>query len=141
MIKDISFEEAKQISKIDRKNLSKFEVEPEEKYKTGHPRHLSPKNCYMKAWQYVIDKGLEDKEVAKTIRLIHGLYRPFSLDNHCGHAWVELPGDIVFDGVLQRFYLKDAYYKYYEIIKLNEYTVDEACQVGHEFGGTYGPWV
>ena len=132
---EASYEQVKHAAIMDRKNLSNYEAIPPERYKTGRPRRLSPKNCYVKAWQYVMWK--DDLE---GIRLVHGHYRPPLLDNHCGHAWVEFPEDIVFDGVLQRFYRKDDYYKYYEIIKHDEYTVDEMCRVGLECGGTYGPW-
>ena len=131
---EASLEEVKEVSKIDRKNLSKYEVEPKEEYKTGKPRRLSPKNCYTKSFQYILDKG----EVAG-VRLVHGLYRPFTLDQHCGHAWVELPDKIVFDGVLQRFYQKESYYNYYEIIKEVEYKPSEMYSISIPFG-TYGPW-
>ncbi|WP_163583419.1 hypothetical protein [Gracilibacillus saliphilus] len=128
-------EEVKEITKNDRKNLSIHEVEPSEKYKTGKAKRLYPRQCYENAFRYVADKGnLEG------IKLVHGLYKPKDINNHCGHAWVELPKNIIFDGVLQRFYHKDGYYSYYQAIKQNEYDCKQMYDIGFKAGGHFGPW-
>lgn len=132
---DIPFEEVKLSAKEDLKHLSQYEVTPNDEYKTGKIRRLSPKNCYQKAFEYV-----SSKSHIKGIKLVHGLYKPSFIKNHSGHAWVELPGEIVFDGVLQRFYSKDGYYNFYQIVKQKEYNHKEMYQFGHEHGGNYGPW-
>lgn len=132
---EYSFEVVKAIIKIDREKLTQHEVEPEEIYKTGKPRRMSPKNCYQKAFKYVSSKSKLDG-----VLLVHGLYKPYAVPHHSGHAWVELPNDIVFDGVIQRFYKKQGYYEYYEIIRQVEYSCSEMYDVGFKAGGTYGPW-
>ncbi|KON67382.1 hypothetical protein AKG34_21425 [Peribacillus butanolivorans] len=131
----VSAAEAEELAKVDRDKLSKYEVDAGEKYKTGKSKRLYPRKCYTKAFEYV-----EDKSDLEDIRLVHGLYLSYGINNHCGHGWVELPNDIVFDGVLQRFYEKEGYYQYYEIIKQVEYQPSEIHQIGFKNGGTYGPW-
>jgi hypothetical protein len=46
------------------------------------------------------------------------------LNNH-GHAWVEIPGNIVYDGVYKRFYSKPDYYRVVQVEKDSEYTKAE----------------
>lgn len=115
--------------------MQHYEGEVEEKYKTGKPKRLNPKNCYEKAFRYVADK-----RDLNEIKLVHGLYKPETIKNHCGHAWVEIPDGIIFDGVMQRFYRKEGYYKYYQAIKQNEYNRSEMYKEGFKCGGHYGPW-
>jgi hypothetical protein len=55
------------------------------------------------------------------------------------HAWVELPGDIVFDGVAQRFYRRDGYYATMGAIKNHAYTPVQAGKLGG-LTSVYGPW-
>src|SRR4051794_4366954 len=57
---------------------------------TGRPRRKSPGNCYQKAFQYAMDKGQDIPE----LRVIHG---HIEVGTVADHAWVELPGGIVFD--------------------------------------------
>jgi len=62
-------------------------------------------DCFTQAYYYAVDHA-----PAGSV-LIHGQIREGGpTARHIGHVWVELPGDIVFDGVLQKFYRKDAYY-------------------------------
>lgn len=135
--RDVSLVEATEWTKLDRENMKSFEVELAEEFKTGKPKRLSPKNCYRKAFEYVSDKGH-----LGGIVLVHGLYQPNpSNDSEGGHAWVEINDSIVFDGVLQRFYDKGAYYEYYKAVKQQVYDRSEIYKVGLKHGGTYGPWV
>jgi hypothetical protein len=46
------------------------------------------------------------------------------------HAWVELPGDVVFDGTLQRFYCRAAYYERLHARAYYRFTAEAA---GHIF--------
>lgn len=108
-----------------------------ENYRTGKQKRYYPKKCFEKAFQYMIDVRPKDGV------LLHGKYSPFKVPedwfSYMEHAWVELPGDIIFDGVLQRFYRKVDYYNYYHAVKVYEYTCDEAVKkvsVEH----TSGPW-
>lgn len=68
--------------------------------------------CYAQAFAFLLDLGLMAQKSAPARRilprswLVHGT-RP----NGGGHAWVELPGEVIFDGVYQRFCAKRSYYR------------------------------
>lgn len=119
------------------KEMSVFEVLPPDEYRTGEPISHNPKGCFEKSFQYMDNIQLEGG------MLVHGMYFPWGVPenkfSYVDHAWVELPGDIVFDGVLQRFYRKMDYYKYYNAIKVYEYAYDEAIKKALD-DNTYGPW-
>ena len=85
-----------------RQSLAEFEVEPSDWAWTGGADFdaIFPHECYKQALIY----SLSSTRHGHT--LVHGTT---SLDLG-GHAWVELPGEFVFDGVFQRFYRRDAYY-------------------------------
>ncbi|WP_191090666.1 hypothetical protein [Niallia endozanthoxylica] len=130
-----TYEEVKKSAREDIKHLAEYEIVPKEEYKTGKRRHIRPRLCFQQAFRYVANKAN-----IEGIRLVHGLYKPSSFDNHCDHAWVELPDGTIFDGVLQRFYEKEGYYNYYQIIKNKEYNHTEMYKIGLKHGGTFGPW-
>ncbi|MBL8797207.1 MAG: hypothetical protein JNM56_25115 [Planctomycetia bacterium] len=67
------------------------------------PRMLRPRECFAEAYHYLTWHCRQ-----AGILLVHGTS---SLGGGDDHAWVELSDDIVFDGVLQRFYKKSSYYK------------------------------
>jgi hypothetical protein len=71
--------------------------------------------------------------------LVHGTVVSIPLGERIAHAWVELPGDRVFDGVAQGFYHRDSYYKMLSAIAERRYTrtqfLNHAIQTG-----SYGPW-
>jgi hypothetical protein len=75
-----------------------------------HPKRRYLKHCLDKSWGYVLDHaGLPD--LADGMRLVLGLvsfpskrWIPFR------HAWVELPNEVVFDGVVQTFFTRQSYY-------------------------------
>lgn len=97
--------------------LAHCEITVNDNLKTGKKVKYYPNKCYEKADEYLLDK-----RHIKGIKLVHGLYTIFEIP----HAWVELPDDIVFDGVLQRFYKKEGYYDTYQIKKIKEYSAEEA---------------
>jgi hypothetical protein len=66
------------------------------------PDHLFPTLCFSKACLYVVTHRV------RGIRYVFGTARGGGMGEH---GWVELPGRIVFDGVLQRFYDLDKYYE------------------------------
>ena len=132
---DASRDEVKESIKEDLKYLTQYEVTPNDEFKTGKAKRLYPKHCYRKAFEYV-----SAKRDIEGIKLVHGLYRPSFFDNHCGHAWVNLPNQIIFDGVLQLFYDKEGYYDFYQIVKQREYNSSEMYRIRKENGGHYGPW-
>jgi hypothetical protein len=69
------------------------------------PRVQYPGECFCRAYHYVIDL-VQRLPANEHIWLVHGEYGIST-----GHAWVELPGDVVFGAVLQRFYEKPGYYE------------------------------
>lgn len=132
---DVPREVVKEMAKVDRDQLAPYEVTPEEQYLTGRKRYLNPKNCYEKAFEYTASKS------ELPVMLVHGKYRSPAMDMPSNHAWVELPGEIIFDGVLQRFYDKEKYAAYYDIQEENRYTPSEMYRIGRLNNGHYGPWV
>lgn len=95
------------------------------------PSRIFVGECYRKACYFVSDHNIEGA------RLVHGRISDFGVD--CSHAWVELPGEIVFDGVTQRFYRRDRYYEVRSAIKERCNTAEEALinSVRHR---NFGPW-
>jgi hypothetical protein len=70
-------------------------VEPE------NPRHGE---CTATAFSY-----LAEHPRIRGLRMVHGSIFSLGEGRRIAHAWVELGGSIVFDGVLQRFYTRDSY--------------------------------
>jgi hypothetical protein len=67
------------------------------------PLRRFPTQCFNKACYYMMTHRI------KGIEYVFGSSLGGGLGGN--HAWVELPGGVVFDGVLQRFYRKDDYYR------------------------------
>jgi hypothetical protein len=66
------------------------------------PNQQFPKRCFPEAAYYVRTHRI------KGIEYVFGSSLGGGFGNH---AWVELPGNVLFDGVLQRFYDKSEYYR------------------------------
>jgi hypothetical protein len=98
------------------------------------PRRRYPQQCYSKTVKYVLDHPQ-----IRGMRLIHGVvshaphYLPFD------HAWVELPGDIVFDGVVQLFFTRSSYYAVMAAVGLDAYSA-AATRRRVATHGRPGPW-
>lgn len=110
--------------------MKPYEVDPPDKYKTGKERCYYEKMCYRKAYEYFVDVKPEGGV------LVHGVYT----DIKFGHAWVELPGDIVFDGAYQRFYKKDDYYREQQAEKRVEFSTQYLVAKELLERESYGPW-
>ncbi len=69
-----------------------------------HPGRRYWGDCFRRAAEYMLDRCLPGAPCPpqEGLRLVHGTGRSGS--ELGAHAWVELPGDLVFDGVQQRFY-------------------------------------
>lgn len=69
------------------------------------PEFVFPRECFQRA-AYYTEAYIEENPVAEFYYVLG--------EALCGglqqHGWVELPGNIVFDGVLQRFYDQTKYY-------------------------------
>ena len=88
-------------------DLREAEVSVPDDWRAGiDPRALYPGECYYRAYRYATKLACR-LPALEEIWLVHGEYAILGI----GHAWVELPGDVLFDAVLQRFYRRDAYYE------------------------------
>jgi hypothetical protein len=67
------------------------------------------RDCYRQAADYLLAHAPEHHLCPRGagLTLVHGVGHAGS--RPWGHAWVELPGNLVFDGVRQQFYDRDGY--------------------------------
>jgi hypothetical protein len=98
------------------------------------PRRRYPQQCYAKTVKYVLDHP----EITG-IRLLHGVVSHAPHFVPLDHAWVELPGDIVFDGVVQTFFTRASYYAVMAAVALDAYSVAATRRLVAKHGGP-GPW-
>ena len=98
------------------------------------PRRRYPQQCYAKTVKFVLDHT----DIVG-MRLVHGVVShpphlvPFD------HAWVELPGDVIFDGVVQTFFTHASYYRVMSAVPLDAYSCRETAYLVGEHGHP-GPW-
>jgi hypothetical protein len=115
-----------------------YEVEPPAHFKTGKPKRITFKACYRKAASYLIDLPCPDA-IRDKVKLVHGTYQHYATFR-ADHAWIELPGGIVFDGVLQRFYSLGDYYRVFKCEKEAEYEAKDVMAKIIEPNAHFGPW-
>lgn len=84
------------------------------------PRRHYPQQCYPKTVKFVLDHPK-----IEGMRLIHGIVSHAPHFVPLDHAWVELPGEIVFDGVVQRFFTRRSYYAIMSAVALDTYSSAE----------------
>jgi hypothetical protein len=103
---------------------------------TGHtwPRRHYPQQCYPRTVKYVFDHPEIDD-----LRLVHGVVSHAPHFVPLDHAWVELPGEVVFDGVVQVFFTRDSYYAVMAAVPMDVYTALETHQLVGAHGHP-GPW-
>jgi hypothetical protein len=106
--------------------LAMQETEVPEAWRSPSWRQWQNKACYETATQFV--SGLDSETKANTV-VVHGsLFDPqFHID--IPHAWVELPGGVVFDGVAQRFYDAETYRTALHPVEDQRYTVKEVARL------------
>ena len=98
------------------------------------PRRRYPQQCYAKTTRYVLDHP----DIVG-MRLVHGVvahaphFVPFD------HAWVELPGNVVFDGVVQTFFTQVSYHAVMSAMVVDAYSAAETAQLV-ETHRHPGPW-
>jgi hypothetical protein len=90
--------------------------------------------CYEMALRYLADH----REDEPGLRLVHGTLH-IVVGVPYPHAWVEVPGGIVFDPVDQYFYKRRAYYRRYDAAAARVYTPAEAEQLAITTNH-WGPW-
>jgi len=98
------------------------------------PRRPYPQQCYAKTVKYV----LEHEEI-EGMRLVHGVVSHAPHFVPLDHAWVDLPGDIVFDGVVQAFLTRASYCEAMAAVELDAYSASETRQLVDAHGHP-GPW-
>ncbi len=82
------------------------------------PDTLFPRECFPRACYYV------ELHRIKGIQYVLGK----AVSGGFGeHGWVELPGNVVFDGVLQRFYDRDKYYQSEHAMPWYKFTRTAVC--------------
>ena len=96
-------------------------------------------DCYRRAAEYVLARarpGGPGPRVAG-LTLVHGTGRTGTAV--WAHAWVELPGGLVFDGVRQRFYDRAGYYR---VLGATAEAVYRPAEAAARLRATqrYGPW-
>jgi hypothetical protein len=102
-------------------DLAGAEVEVEDRWREGTDRGaIYPGECFFRAARYVTHRA---RFLADGVWLVHGT-NSMSIDRH---AWAELPGGVVFDAVLQRFYSKIGYYDATVARPWYKYTTDAAA--------------
>jgi hypothetical protein len=98
------------------------------------PRRRYPQQCYARTVKYVFDHPDIDD-----LRLVHGVisHAPHFLP--LDHAWVELPGEVVFDGVVQAFFTRQSYYAVMAALPMDTYSGPETRRLVATHGHP-GPW-
>jgi hypothetical protein len=97
------------------------------------------RDCYRKAAEYMLahsPRGGRCSPVAG-MALMHGVCRTGVQE--WGHAWVELPGALVFDGVRQQFYDRDGYRRATQATAEATYTTEQMVE-RMRAAEHYGPW-
>ena len=98
------------------------------------PRRRYPQQCYARTLKYVLGHA----EIAD-LRLVHGVVSHAPRFLPLDHAWVELPGGIVFDGVVQAFFTRLSYYAVMSAMPLDTYSSTETRRLLASHGHP-GPW-
>jgi hypothetical protein len=111
----------------------RVEVHPDWARRTW-PRRRYPQQCYPKTAKYVLDHP-----AIADLRLVHGVVAHAPRFVPFDHAWVELPGDIVFDGVVQTFFTSASYCAVMSAVALDVYSREETQRLvaAHRYPG---PW-
>jgi hypothetical protein len=98
------------------------------------PRRRYPQQCYAKTTRYILDHPEIDG-----MRLVHGVISHAPWFVPFDHAWVELPGNVVFDGVVQTFFAHVSYYAVMSAMVVDTYSGAEARQLVRTHRHP-GPW-
>jgi len=118
------------------KALHPLKPTPEERAAATEYGTLFPHQCFAAAGAFILKaehNGFPDA------RLVHGVYQP-NLDLPVyAHGWVELPGNILFDGVQQRYFDKDDYYRVMRAKPERTYSRTQALSK-MATSGHKGPW-
>ena len=95
-----------------------------------------PGQCYDKAGQFIAGCRYDAPEKCT---LVHGFIGNKETTAGFGHGWVEIGDHTVFDGVRQKFYDKEDYFRKLGAISEQRYTPDESVKMMLQ-KKFYGPW-
>jgi hypothetical protein len=98
------------------------------------PRRHYPQQCYARTVKYVLDHPEIDG-----LRLVHGVVSHAPHFVPLDHAWVELPGEVVFDAVVQAFFTRESYYAVMAALPMDMYTPAETGRLVAAHAHP-GPW-
>jgi hypothetical protein len=98
------------------------------------PGRRYPQQCYPKTVKFMLDHP----EI-KGMRLVHGVVSHAPMFVPLEHAWVELPGQVVFDGVVQTFFTRQSYYAVMAAVALDTYSMATTRRMVATQGRP-GPW-
>jgi hypothetical protein len=98
------------------------------------PHRRYPQQCYARTTKYM----LQHLEI-EGARLVHGMVAHAPYFVPMAHAWVELPGEVVFDGVVQAFFNRASYYTVMGAQALDSYSGSETRRCTDLYGYP-GPW-
>jgi hypothetical protein len=98
------------------------------------PYRRYPQQCYPRTTKYVLDHPH-----INGMQLVHGVISHPPHFVPLEHAWVELPGNVVFDGVVQAFFEQGSYYAVMAAVPLDRYSGPETRRLvaAHRHPG---PW-
>jgi hypothetical protein len=77
--------------------------------------------CYEQSYRYALAHRRTVPGLTVVVGWMHASRDP---DGRIHHAWVELPGGVVFEGVHQKFYQRDAYYQILDLQTRERYSPD-----------------
>jgi hypothetical protein len=102
--------------------LRDIEVEVPSHYRRGvNPRRTYPHLCFRKAYAYLVaHDDIPDAQFVQGEAFIGGLGL---------HGWVELLGNVLFDGAVQRFYNARCYYEREHAVAFYKFTRDAALLI------------
>lgn len=112
-----------------------IEAQPSTEQSKGVRKKIFAGDCYRRAAKYV----LEHEDGA---RLVHGTiwhrYGP-NAGKVIQHAWVDLRDGKVFDGVVQKFFQKESYYRFARAKEKQSFSRNETIKLIIA-SPTWGPW-
>jgi hypothetical protein len=76
-----------------------------------------------------------DHRTIEGMLLVHGAYIILSMGSlYSGHCWVELPGGIMYDGTLCKFYTQEGYAHVTGATPFRKYTTHEVTRESKKYG-------
>lgn len=96
------------LDRVDR--LSPFTIDTGVKWRRVTPAWVYPTRCHERAFLFVLDnQSAPAPYSADRLRFVQGAYWPDGWPIPLLHSWVEVNDEIIFDGVMQRFYRAAGY--------------------------------